>query len=64
MYTAEGPENNSRDECHGYGQERGEESVEDVSDQLEHSMTANPDFVKAVCRGGLCDDVFKVNLWS
>lgn len=63
MYTAKGPENNPCDECHGNGQKRGEQSVEDVFHKLEHSVTADPDSVKAVCGDGLCDDVFKVNLW-
>lgn len=62
MYTAEDPENNSYDECHGNGQKRGEDPVEDVFNQLEHSMTANPHSVKAVCGDGLSNDVFKTNL--
>jgi len=62
MYTAEDPKNNPRNKCQGNSQKRGEDPVEDVFHQLEHSMTADPHSVKAVCRDRLSNDVFKTNL--
>lgn len=64
MYTAEDPENNPRNKCQGNSQKRGEDPVEDVFHQLEHSMTADPHSVKAVRGDRLSDDVFKTNLWN
>lgn len=64
MYAAEDPENNPCNECHGNGQKRGEEPVEDEFHQLKHSVTADPHFVKAVRGDGFSNDVFKTNLWN
>ncbi len=62
MYTAEDPENNPCNECHGNGQKRGEDPVEDEFHQLKHSVTADPYSVKAVRGDGLSNDVFKTKL--
>lgn len=62
MYTAEDPENNPCNKCHRNSQKRGKNPVEHIFHQLEHSMTADPHSVKAVCGDGLSNDVFKTNL--
>lgn len=62
MDAAEHPEDQTKDESHGHGQQRGEQTVKRELHQLEHGVASYPHPVEAVCGEGLRDDIFETDL--
>lgn len=60
--AAEHPEDQSQDESHRHGQQRGQQAVENKLHQLKHGVASYPHSVEAMCGDGLRDDIFETNL--
>ena len=62
MNTAQDPKENPGDDGHRDGEDCGQCFVKYIFRQFKHCVTSYPDFVKALRRAGLRDDIVKADL--